>query len=178
MASRIKDDNRVNFPNSEHPRRDFRHINKGLSMELLVALLLTWLDSAGQVDGGCCVRNGLPNNCSPWGKADIISEYPATEDTPAYQIVSEVSSKRQIQVDFYNDQLDSDVQARPGVGRNPGRRADLRPGHQRRSDCIKRHPASLLPEVSNGEIPGSGQPDPGAAAVHGGFREDHDDAFG
>ena len=106
MASRIKDDNRVNFPNSEHPRRDFRHINKGLSMELLVALLLTWLDSAGRVDGGCCVRNGLPNNCSPGGKADIISEYPATEDTPAYQIVSEVSSKRQIQVDFYNDQLD------------------------------------------------------------------------
>ena len=106
MASRIKDDNRVNLPNSEHPRRDFRHINKGLSMELLVALLLTWLDSAGQVTGGCSVRNGLPNNCSYSGKADIISVYLATEDMPAYQIVTEVSSKRQIQVDFYNKQLD------------------------------------------------------------------------
>ena len=75
-------------------------------MELLVALLLTWLDSAGQVTGGCSVRNGLPNNCSYSGKADIISVYLATEDMPAYQIVTEVSSKRQIQVDFYNKQLD------------------------------------------------------------------------
>ena len=106
MATRIKQDNRANIVNTDHPRREFRHINKALSMELLIALLLTWLDEADRVGGGCCVRNGLPNNYSPSGLADIIAKYPATEESPAFPIVTEVSIRRKIDTDFYYKQLD------------------------------------------------------------------------
>ena len=106
MATRIQQDNRANIVKADHPRREFRHINKALSMELLIALLLTWLDEADRVGGGCCVRNGLPNNYSPSGKADIIADYPATEESPAFPIVTEVSIRRKIDTVFYYSQLD------------------------------------------------------------------------
>ena len=120
MATRIKQDNRANIVKADHPRREFRHINKALSMELLIALLLTWLDEADRVGGGCCVRNGLPNNYSPSGLADIIADYPATEEAPAFPIVTEVSIRRKIDTVFYYSQLDQTYRHALALAEAPG----------------------------------------------------------
>ena len=120
MATRIKQDNRTNIVDTGLPRREFRHINKELSMELLIALLLTWLGEAFRVDCGCCVRNGLPNNYSPSGLADIIAKYPATEEAPAFPIVTEVSIRRKIDTVFYYSQLDQTYRHALALAEAPG----------------------------------------------------------
>ena len=120
MATRIKQDNRANIGDIAHPRREFRHINKALSMELLIALLLTWLDEADRVGGGCCVRNGLPNNYSPSSAADIIADYLATDEAPAFPIVTEVSIRRKIDTVFYYSQLDQTYRHALALAEAPG----------------------------------------------------------
>ena len=120
MPSRRRADNMPNLEAAEVPAqqrpdeppkldqgvlRSYRRINKALSMELLTALLLTRLDSAERVRSWCCTRDGLPNNFAPSGAPDITASYPASEGTPAFQVVAEVSAKREVTDEFYRTQL-------------------------------------------------------------------------
>ena len=74
-----------------------RHINKAMTMELLIALLLTWLDQAGRVISGCCVKAGLPNYYSPQGTGRRITAlYDDTDNQPAFHVVGEVSVRRKV----------------------------------------------------------------------------------
>ena len=105
LKSRIKGDNRINIVKATRLKHESRNINKALSMELLIALLLAWLDSSDQVNGGCCVMNGLPNNFSLSREADITAFYPGTEDMPAFQLIAEISIKRSVSARFNRKQL-------------------------------------------------------------------------
>ena len=82
-----------------------RHINKAMTMELLIALLLTWLDQAGRVISGCCVKAGLPNYYSPQGLADITALYDDTDNQPAFHVVGEVGIRRKVTESYYRKQL-------------------------------------------------------------------------
>lgn len=105
LTTRIENENRPNVDKTKRPIHEFRYNNKGLAMELLIALLLARLDSAEQVNCNCSVKNGLPNNFSPGGYADTIAFYPSDGDGRAYRIIAEVSIKRRETVSHYRDQL-------------------------------------------------------------------------
>ena len=105
LITRIEDENRPNVDKTKRPIHEFRYNNKGLAMELLIALLLARLDSAERVNCNCSVKNGLPNNFSPGGYADNIAFYPSTVDSRVYQVIAEVSIKRDETVSHYRDQL-------------------------------------------------------------------------
>ena len=68
--SRVMDDNRVNWDTKNKSRRirEMRNIDKALAMELLMSLLLTYLDDSEQVICNCVEQNNLPNNfaASDW----------------------------------------------------------------------------------------------------------------
>ena len=104
--SRVEADNRLNLKDNGHWLREARTINKALAMELLVALSLTYIDSAEQVLSGCVVRNRLPNNFASSGLADIVVRYPSCDDGPAFSILVEVSIKRMVSTEHYRRQLD------------------------------------------------------------------------
>lgn len=106
LYSRIRQDNRVNFREAGDKIRESRHINKAMSMELLIALLLTWLDTAGQVKSGCCAKHGLPNYYSPQGLADVTASYQTADDEPAFRVVGEVSIRRKVTAKHYQKQLE------------------------------------------------------------------------
>ena len=108
MYSRVRMDNRVDFKKAEESKnqiRYFRNINKAMSMELLIALLLTWLDQAGRVISGCCVKGGLPNNYSSRGLADVTAFYDDADNEPAFHVVGEVSVRRKVTATYYRKQL-------------------------------------------------------------------------
>lgn len=106
LYSRIRQDNRVNFRETSDKIRELRHINKAMSMELLIALLLTWLDTAGQVKSGCCAKHGLPNYYSPQGLADMTAIYQTADEKPAFRVVGEVSIRRKVTAKHYQKQLE------------------------------------------------------------------------
>ena len=83
----------------------YRITNKALSMELLTALLLTYLNAASQVRTWCVTRNGLPHSFSPPKFEDVFARYPETPAKPGFRVVVEVSAKRDITRTFYQKQL-------------------------------------------------------------------------
>ena len=108
MYSRARMDNRVDFKKAAGARkrtRSFRNINKAMSMELLIALMLTWLDQAGRVLSGCCVKDGLPNNYSSRGLADVTAFYDDADNGSAFHVVGEVSVRRKVTATYYRKQL-------------------------------------------------------------------------
>ena len=76
-----------------------------MSMELLIALMLTWLDQAGRVLSGCCVKGGLPNNYSSRGLADVTAFYDGADNESAFHVVGEVSVRRKVTATYYRKQL-------------------------------------------------------------------------
>lgn len=104
--SRVEADNRLNLKDGGHWLREARTINKALSMELLVALSLTYIDNAEQVISSCVVRNQLPNNFASSGLADITVFYPSSYDGQAFCVLVEVSIKRIVSAEHYRRQLD------------------------------------------------------------------------
>ena len=82
-----------------------RNIDKALAMELLMSLLLTYLDDSEQVICNCVELNNLPNNHAASGLADIIASYPSSDDVPAFQGLFEVSIVRRPTVKDFLDQL-------------------------------------------------------------------------
>ncbi len=97
----------ANMPNVENGKvKQYRIINKALAMELLSSLLLTHLNSAERVTSWCLTNpNGLPQYFAPSGESDIEVSYPAAGETPAFQMIAEVSAKRQVDEEFYATQL-------------------------------------------------------------------------
>ena len=55
--------------------KEYRSINKALSMELLCASLLAHLNSAESVVSLCCSDGGTPYNFAPAGLPDLTAEY-------------------------------------------------------------------------------------------------------
>ena len=96
--------------------KDYRNINKALSMELLCGPLLAHLDDPGGVVSLCCSEAGQPYNFAPSRLPDLTAEY-----APAFRLVAEVSAKSDVNLEFQRDQLDQalrhvqDELARGGV---------------------------------------------------------------
>ena len=108
LRTRVRQDNRVEFKEAVKNNRvitALRNINKAMSMELLIALLLTWLDQAGRVGTGSCVKGGLPNYYSPHGLADVTAFYDDADNQPAFHVVGEVSIRRRVTATYYSKQL-------------------------------------------------------------------------
>ena len=104
MKTRRKTDNMPNVENGTV--KQYRMINKALAMELFSSLLLTHLNSADRVTSWCLTNpNGLPLYFAPSGASDIEVSYPVAGDTPAFQMIAEVSAKRQVDERFYATQL-------------------------------------------------------------------------
>ena len=69
-------------------------------------MLLTYLNSAERVTSWCLTNpNGLPLYFAPSGEPDIEVSYPAAGETPAFQMIAEVSAKREVDETFYATQL-------------------------------------------------------------------------
>ena len=108
LRTRVRQDNRVEFKEAVINNRvitALRNINKAMSMELIIALLLTWLDTAGRVGTGSCVKGGLPNYYSTGGLADVTAFYDDADNQPAFHIVGEVSIRRRVTATYYRKQL-------------------------------------------------------------------------
>ena len=86
---------------------NYRNINKGLSMELLVALSLRHLDKPEYVQSMCCVAeiSGHPNNCAPSGHPDVVSYYKTPDGQNNFYILSEVSAMSRMSEEDYRGQL-------------------------------------------------------------------------
>ena len=81
--------------------KDYRSINKALSMELLCASLLAHLNSAESVVSLCCSDEGTPYNFAPAGLPDLTAEY-----APDIRLVAEVSAKADAGLEFQQGQLE------------------------------------------------------------------------
>ena len=104
MKTRRKTDNMPNVKNGSV--KLYRMINKALAMELLSSLLFTHLNSAQRVTSWCLTNpNGLPQYFAPSGESDIEVSYPAAGETPAYQMIAEVSAMRNVDETSYATQL-------------------------------------------------------------------------
>ena len=105
--SRVMDDNRVNWDTKNKSRRirEMRNIDKALAMELLMSLLLTYLDDSEKVICNCVEQKNLPNNSAASGLGDIIAFYPSSDDVPAFQGLFEVSIVRRPTVKDFLRQL-------------------------------------------------------------------------
>ena len=90
-----------NLPTLSDPTtHQYRIINKGLTMELLMAGWLSLIDSPDLVVCHCDTRHGLPNRCAGPGKHDVEAHYSAP-----FHLLAEVSAKSEITRDDYRDQL-------------------------------------------------------------------------
>ena len=104
MATRRKNQN---LPNVESKRtHEYRYINKGLAMELLVGMVLTHLDTPQMVRNWCKSPNGLPRTHSPPGKVDVEASYGADARNPPFRLIAEVSAKRDVSPAFLEKQLE------------------------------------------------------------------------
>ena len=84
-----------------------RKVNKALALELLTGLMLYRFDSPLHVRSWCITNgNGLPRYFAPQGTPDITARYLRSNGT-SFSIVSEVSSMRDVDRDFYLEQLES-----------------------------------------------------------------------
>ena len=112
--SRVMDDNRIRLDpeNKSRQIRDMRNIDKALAMELLMSLLLTYLDDSEQVICNCVEQKNLPNNFAASGLGDIIASYPSSDDVPAFQGLFEVSIVRRPTVKDFLRSIESDLQPR------------------------------------------------------------------
>lgn len=81
--------------------KEYRSINKALSMELLCASLLAHLNSAESVVSLCCSDGGTPYNFAPAGLPDLTAEY--AQDI---RLVAEVSAKADAGLEFQQGQLE------------------------------------------------------------------------
>ena len=87
-------------------------INKGLAMELLVSFTLTGMDDPSEVRSWCVVGDrGDPKHFAPPGFEDILASY-GTD----FRIVAEVSAKRRVKAEDFQDQIDKGI--RHAVKRN------------------------------------------------------------
>ncbi len=104
--NRKRDNNLINFADDKPKHiRDRRQINKALSMELLTSLLLTHLDAPERVTSHCVEKNGRPNNFAASGQPDITAHYPASGQGKAFELLAEVSVKRNPSQGFFLLQL-------------------------------------------------------------------------
>ena len=103
--SRARDDNRLNLPKEEKRRITARKINKGLTMEMVMSSLLTFVDHPGAVTSRCVPnKRGLPNNFAQGGRPDIVF-HPA-DNEPSFQVVCEVSANEEMDDSTYLGQLE------------------------------------------------------------------------
>ena len=103
MATRRKGDN---VPKVKARRtREYRIINKALSMEMLSALLLARLNSAQEVRSWCVLKHGLPHYFAPSKSPDVSARYHDADGNLAFRVVGEVSAKRQVTRKFFRKQL-------------------------------------------------------------------------
>ena len=86
----------------------YRYINKGLSMELLVALSLRHLDKPEYVQSLCCVSDvsGHPCDFAPSCFPDLVSHYCTPAEEKNFYILSEVSAMRVMSGADYRRQLE------------------------------------------------------------------------
>lgn len=96
-----------NLPNVNKRRvHQYRMINKAMTMELLTALLLTFLNKPKEVRSWCVQRQrGLPNNYSPPLHADISARYFNDENNKPYRLIVEVSAKKVVTQEFMRKQI-------------------------------------------------------------------------
>ena len=103
MATRRKNQN---LPNVESKRtHEYRYINKGLAMELLVGMVLTHLDTPAMVRNWCASPGGLPRSHAPPGKVDVEASYAPDDGSPPFRLIAEVSAKRRVSPGFLKKQL-------------------------------------------------------------------------
>ena len=81
--------------------KEYRSINKALSMELLCASLLANLDSPERVASMCCSDGGAPYNFAPAGLPDLTADY-----APSIRLVAEVSAKADASLEFQKRQFE------------------------------------------------------------------------
>ena len=86
----------------------YRYINKGLSMELLVALSLRHLDKPEYVQSLCCVSDVSEHPChfAPSNHPDLVSHYKTPVGQKNFYILSEVSAMRVMSGGDYREQLE------------------------------------------------------------------------
>ena len=92
----------------EDTLEDYRKINKGLAMELLVALSLRHLDKPEYVQSMCCFGDdsGHPCNFAPSDHPDLVSYYKTPTGQKNFYILSEVSAMHEMSQGDYRSQLD------------------------------------------------------------------------
>ena len=73
-----------------------RTINRALAMEMLSGLLLARLDSAREVLCNFDTRHGLPHHFAKGGLADVEVAYEMPETEAGFQVIGEVSAKRDV----------------------------------------------------------------------------------
>ena len=90
---------------------DYRWRNKALAMELLVALLLTRIDSPVCVKSECITdpATGLPHMFAPPGSADVAASYTVSSPARTFRIVVEASAMRFMPIEGFRDQLSQAV---------------------------------------------------------------------
>lgn len=87
--------------------KHYRWINRALSMELLVSLLLTHLNRAKRVRSFCVADEGRAYYFAGPGRPDLLADYPAESgDASAFRVLGEVSAKREITPKWHLDQLE------------------------------------------------------------------------
>ena len=107
--SRARDDNQLNLPKEEKRRITARKINKGLTMEMVMSSLLTFVDPPGAVTSRCVPnKRGLPNNFAQGGRPDIVF-HPA-DNEPSFQVVCEVSANEEMDDSTYLGQLETGLE--------------------------------------------------------------------
>ena len=142
-------------------------------MELLIALLLTWLDQAGRVISGCCVKGGLPNYYSSRGLADVTAFYDDADSEPAFHVVGEVSVRRKVTPTYYRTQLTQTYKHALEQSRKhdgiPVYGLVINSGKITRSTILQ----DCVPPVPVAASLGGVQQYQGIADVHAGFHECH-----
>ena len=106
LETRQQVGNRIRMQVAEHRVRNTRKIDLALSMELLVALILSKIDSPDRVVSNCVVENRYPNNFAPGGFPDILAEYAQGEHNEQYFIMAEVSARNRTDKASYQKQLE------------------------------------------------------------------------
>ena len=105
LRTRQQVGNRIRMQVAEHRVRNTRKIDLALSMELLVALVLSKIDSPDRVVSYCVVENHHPNNFAPGRLPDILAEYAQGEHNERYFIMAEVSARNRTDTVSYREQL-------------------------------------------------------------------------
>ena len=107
--SRARDDNKLNLTTEEKRRITAHKINKGLTMEMVMSSLLTFVDHPGAVASRCVPnKRGLPNNFAQGGLPDIVF-HPA-DNEPSFQVACEVSANKEMDDDTYLGQLETGLE--------------------------------------------------------------------